>query len=137
MSNEKDTEIETKKLPEIAEKIQYYRRLKAYSQESLARNSDVNISSLKKYEAGYRNPKPDQLVKIAEALGISANYLIEPATETADDILALVQTLVEHAGLEITAERDENKKIIPDSIRMSFRDDEMNRVIAEYLDSED
>ena len=41
-----------------------------------------NSATIKKYEYGIRNPKPDQLLKIANALGISINLFMDFDIET-------------------------------------------------------
>lgn len=50
----------------IADKIKRYRKINNMSQEELSTLSGINVSTIKKYECGYRNPKPEQLVKIAK-----------------------------------------------------------------------
>ena len=58
------------------EKIKYFRNMRGISQETLGQLSGINSATIKKYEYGIRNPKPDQLLKIANALGISINIFI-------------------------------------------------------------
>ena len=53
------------------EKIRYYRNLRGMSQETLGELSGIHYATIKKYELGIRNPKPEQLLKISNALGIS------------------------------------------------------------------
>lgn len=55
------------------EKIKYFRNMRGISQDMLGQLSGINPATIKKYEYGIRNPKPDQLLKIANALGISIN----------------------------------------------------------------
>lgn len=55
------------------EKIRYYRNLRGMSQETLGELSGIHYATIKKYELGIRNPKPEQLLKISNALGISIN----------------------------------------------------------------
>ena len=59
------------------EKIKYFRNMRGISQETLGQLSGINSATIKKYEYGIRNPKPDQLLKIANALGISINIFIQ------------------------------------------------------------
>ena len=54
---------------EVSEKIKKFRKIKNISQEELALRSVINLSTIKKYECGLRNPKPEQLMKIATTLG--------------------------------------------------------------------
>ena len=59
------------------EKIKHFRNLRCISQETLGQLSGINSATIKKYEYGIRNPKPDQLLKIANALGISINVFMD------------------------------------------------------------
>lgn len=61
----------------IGEKIEYYRKQAELSQKKLAELSGISEVSIFKYENGQRNPKPEQLKKIAKALNISESLLIE------------------------------------------------------------
>ena len=54
----------------IGEKIKMYRRLRDFTQKELAEQSGVSEASIRKYEAGTRSPKKEQLKKLAAALGI-------------------------------------------------------------------
>ena len=46
------------------EKIKHFRNLRGISQETLGQLSGINSATIKKYEYGIRNPKPDQLLKL-------------------------------------------------------------------------
>ena len=118
---------------EIAEKIKKYRKVKNMSQEMLAEASGIHISMIKKYESGIRNPKPDQLLKIANALGISINALQFHKINTISDVITLLINLDEQTALNITGTKDESGKYIPDSIYLSFNDDKINTVLSKYL----
>lgn len=59
------------------EKIKHIRNLRGISQETLGQLSGINSATIKKYEYGIRNPKPGQLLKIANALGISINVFTD------------------------------------------------------------
>ena len=49
----------------VGKKIRAYREFRGYSQIQLAELSGINVGTIRKYELGIRNPKPDQLEKIA------------------------------------------------------------------------
>ena len=115
----------------VAEKIKYYRNIKKMSQDELAEASGINVSTIKKYECSIRNPKPDQLQKIATALGISVNAFIS------NDILFLLMKLERQANLNITGNKDENGKFDANSITLSFSDSQINNLLAEYLELKD
>ena len=57
----------------IGKKIRAYREFRGYSQIQLAELSGINVGTIRKYELGIRNPKPDQLEKIATALGLNVS----------------------------------------------------------------
>lgn len=118
---------------DIANKIKRFRKIKKMSQEDLAQISGINISTIKKYESGYRNPKPDQILKIANALGVSINALMSYDITSLSDVLCLIIKLHQEAGLQIDGEKDADGKYNSDTIRMSFSESDINRLIAQYL----
>ena len=70
----------------------------------------LKVSTIKKYECSIRYPKPDQLQKIATALGISVNAFISNDIESVNDILFLLMKLERQANLNITGNKDKNGK---------------------------
>ena len=50
-----------------------FREFRGYSQIQLAELSGINVGTIRKYELGIRNPKPDQLEKIATALRLNVS----------------------------------------------------------------
>ena len=74
----------------IGEKIKTYRKLKNMTQEDLSKESDLYVSTIKKYETGERKPKPDQLQKIADALGVSVTVFLDFNINTISDVLSLI-----------------------------------------------
>ena len=121
----------------IAEKIKYYRNIKKMSQDELAEASGINVSTIKKYECSIRNPKPDQLQKIATALGISVNAFISNDIESVNDVLFLLMKLERHSKLNINGIKDENGKYNANSINLTFSDDQINNILADYLNLKD
>ena len=49
-----------------------------------------NKGKIRKYEFGIRNPKPDQLEKIATALGLNVSVFLDFNIETVGDVLSLL-----------------------------------------------
>ena len=92
------------------EKIKHFRNLRGISQETLGQLSGINSATIKKYEYGIRNPKPDQLMKIANALGISINVF-----------------------MDFEAEKDEDGSIIPSTIKISFKNSLLNHKLGVYM----
>ena len=92
------------------EKIKHFRNLRGISQERLGQLSGINSATIKKYEYGIRNPKPDQLMKIANALGISI-----------------------YVFMDFEAEKDEDGSCIPSTIKISFKNSLLNHKLGVYM----
>lgn len=86
-------------------KIKYYRNIRGISQEMLGNLSGINPATIKKYEYGIRNPKPDQLLKITNALGISINLFMDFDIETVSDVLSLLFKLDEQVDMKFEVEK--------------------------------
>ncbi|WP_195267505.1 helix-turn-helix transcriptional regulator [Eubacterium sp. 1001713B170207_170306_E7] len=61
----------------LGEKIRLLRNRKFLTQAKLAEKADVSLNSLQKYESGESTPKIENITKIATALEIDINTLIE------------------------------------------------------------
>lgn len=72
------------------EKIKYFRLARNMTQEQLAQEADISFSTLRKYEANERNPKYEQLSKIAAALEISVNIFMDFDIESVSDLLSIL-----------------------------------------------
>lgn len=117
----------------IGEKIKYYRNIRGISQEMLGNLSGINPATIKKYEYGIRNPKPDQLLKITNALGISINLFMDFDIETVSDVLSLLFKLDEQVDMNFDAEKDENGEFIPSTVKLSFQNAAINKKLCTYL----
>lgn len=118
----------------IGNKIQSYRKLKGMTQSELSKSSGIYLSTIKKYENGERNPKPDQLRKIAEALGISITVFLDFDINTISDVLSIVMKLDEQTPFSITAEIGNDGRYDPNSVSFSFDDIRINESICSYLE---
>ena len=74
----------------VGEKIKTFRNIRGISQNMLGQLAGIDGTTIRKYELGSRNPKPDQLLKIANALGVSINVFTDFDIETASDVLTLL-----------------------------------------------
>ena len=108
------------------EKIKHFRNLRGISQETLGQLSGINSATIKKYEYGIRNPKPDQLMKIANALGISINVFMDFDIETVSDVLSLLLKMDEQLDMDFEAEKDEDGSFIPSTIKIFFKNSLLN-----------
>jgi len=119
------------------EKIRYYRNAINMSLEELGKLSGIYPDTIKKYEHGQRNPKPDQLKKIAWALGISVYFLMDLEIETISDVLAILYHLDRQVDMVVDGKRDEGHLLIPGTVSFRFTNTDLSRYIAEAVDTRD
>lgn len=115
----------------IGEKIQFYRKANKLTQKQLSQLSGVSEISIRKYEAGDRIPKTEQLKKIADVLDIGGNELLEVKldavkVETVGDAMTLFYLLKEKLGMDIAFKLTPQGAIDPDSIFIHFKNDKIN-----------
>ena len=72
-------------------------------------------------------------MKIANALGISINALYSHDINTVSDVITLLMKLHEQTALNIAGDKNEAGDYIPESIRLSFDDDNINKALVQYL----
>ncbi len=65
------------------ERLLQLRKQKNLSQTELGKEVDVHYSHIGRYERGISRPSADTLKKLANALGVSGDYLIEGTLEEA------------------------------------------------------
>lgn len=121
----------------IAEKIKMYRNIKCMTQKQLSINSGISEIGIRKYEGGDRNPKLEQLIKIAEALDIDKNLLIDsaPVTKpsTVGDVISIILELKSLNILDIKYELDKNNKVSENSISLIFKNNDVNDSIKQLI----
>lgn len=121
----------------IGSRIQKYRKLQNITQDELSKRSGIYLSTIKKYESGERNPKPDQLQKISEALGVSITVFLDFDINTVSDVISLIMKLDEQSSLKISADKDAHGTFVPDTVRLAFDDPQINDAICAYLECKD
>ena len=117
----------------IAEKMKLYRKLRGMTAEELSNSSGIDYSQIRRYEAGQRNPKFEQLQSIATALGVGVTEFIEFKMDIAGEIVSLLAKLDEQTCIQWSGKKDKNGDYIPSSIKISFDDDSINEAIAAYM----
>lgn len=118
----------------VSKKIKQYREMRGLSQKMLGELCGINESTIRKYELGLRNPKPDQLIKIADALCVSVNLFMDIKVETDSDVISLILSLDEQVDLEFIGEKDENNRIIPETLALRFTHPSINERLAKWAD---
>jgi transcriptional regulator with XRE-family HTH domain len=58
------------------ERLREWRLKRGLTQEALARKADVPTPSVSHFETGHRFPNAESLRRLADALGVSADYLL-------------------------------------------------------------
>lgn len=117
----------------IGEKIKYFRTLHGFTQDQLVQATGLSISTLQKYESDERKPKPEQLLKISQALGISINIFMDFDIHTVSDLLSLIFKMNEQLDLKFNAEKDANGNIRPDTLNLSFGNPLINQKLSTYV----
>lgn len=108
----------------LARTIKKYRKARKLAMEQLSEKSGINLSTLKKYETDNRNPKLEQLSKIAEALEVSVFEFLDIAVKSVNDIISLVNKM--NIATDIDWDIDNDKVCI------SFKNKEINNCLKEY-----
>ena len=103
----------------VGEKIKYFRTMHGFTQEQLVQATGLSISTLQKYESDERKPKPEQLLKISQALGISINIFMDFDIHTVSDLLSLIFKMNEQLDLNFDSQKDTSGNIIPDTLTLS------------------
>lgn len=118
----------------IGEKIKFYRTEAELSQKKLGELAGgINEVTIRKYEAGDRNPKIEQLQKIATALNISIYEFIDFDVTTVSDALSLLFKLDNLDAMNINYQETTDGIITPETISITFSDPYILVNLAQYL----
>lgn len=114
---------------------------KGITQKELALRSGVSEISIRKYEASERNPKYEQLQKIATALEIPPSILTgvpmeTVALETVGDFISTLWALEERACMEFSYSLLDDGTVDGDTITASFNNPALKSMLARMLNTE-
>lgn len=121
------------RLLHYAETMKKYRKIRNMSQEELSASSGINVSTIKKYETGYRNPKYEQLKKISDALGININCFYDNSINTVGELISIIASIADHSDMIISGDKDSEGNYIEESIKISFNNPEINKALSKYM----
>ena len=82
-------------------KIKLIRTFRGLTQKELGEACGIHEVAIRKYELGKNLPKPEQLRKIADALGVNVNSLMELDIEADGDVLPLLFAIDEAFDISI------------------------------------
>lgn len=105
----------------IGEKIKKYRKMSELTQQELAVYCDINVATIKKYELGQRNPKPEQIAKIAKGLSVNPLIFYDFEIKTLGDVMSLLFLISDITEMEIEVIEAEDEEVFPD-IKINFKD---------------
>ena len=117
------------------EKIKYFRLARNMTQEQLAQEAEISFSTLRKYEANERNPKYEQLLKIASALEISVNIFMDFDIQTISDLLSILFKMENQADLKINTMQELDAASSEDALFLHFQNNYINQVLKTYYSS--
>lgn len=122
----------------IGEKIKCFRTMKNMTQKSLGEIAGIGEATIRKYELGIRNPKPAQLKKIALALDIGENFLLDIPFSSLDiatvgDAMALLLLLENRLGMTYTAPTDGSGNVDLSKLAIHFENEKVNELLARWI----
>ena len=112
--------------------IKYFRLARNMTQEQLAQDAEISFSTLRKYEANERNPKYEQLSKIADALGISVNLFMDFKIQSVSDLFSILFKMEGQADLEIATSKDLAAYLSEDVLFLHFKNEYINHILSNY-----
>ena len=101
----------------IAERIRFTRQQQKLSQAELAAQAGISSKSLSRYELGTSIPPADNLMDIANALGVSADYLLN-----AEEVQVKDKDLFKKFEVIQSMEDTETKNMILKFLDLAIRD---------------
>lgn len=114
------------------EKIKTFRNIREISQNMLSKLVGIDGTTIRKYELGSRNSKPNQLLKISNALGVNINVFTDFDIKTASDVLTLLFKMDEQLDMEISRDNDADGNLIPKTIYIRFKHPVINDQLAKF-----
>ena len=118
---------------EIGNRIRHYRTLRGMTQEELASLTGIHVVLIRRYEAGDRKPKFEQLQVIADALGIGVTEFIELRFEKVSDVSSLILQMESQNLLKISGKRDKKGNCAPSSVSITFENKSLAEAFARYV----
>jgi transcriptional regulator with XRE-family HTH domain len=119
----------------IGERIKFFRERRSLTQKQLGSVAGIIEETIRKYEIGQRNPKPNQLKKIADALGMTVYALSGFDIETDADVVSMILAIDEKVGIKFEGDTDKDNKIKPKTLTLHIDDYSVNEALARWADA--
>ena len=116
----------------LGKRIKLYRQKENLSQEQLAALSHIAVSTIRKYESDERNPKDEQLEKLAHALHTSTAALKGIRIESIEDALPALYVAGNWGDIQFVGKKDKNGNYIKDSLYFRFNNKELMNFLSEW-----
>ena len=116
----------------LGKRIKKYRQDAFLSQEQLADLSHIAVSTIRKYESDERNPKEEQLEKLAHALHTSTAALKGLSIESIEDALPALYVAGNWGDIQFIGKKDESGNYIKDSLYFRFNNEELMNFLVEW-----
>ena len=115
----------------VGEKIRYYREKEGLSTIQLATSAGLPVDNIRKYESGARNPKIEPLKKIATALGININTLLDVELKTPADVAPYLLRIGQSCGIEFIGNKNKDG-LYSNDISIRFKDQYIQEFLARW-----
>ena len=69
----------------LSENLKKARKIKGYTAQHMAESLGVGIRNYRKYESGHTSPTLEGLVKIADLLDVTTDYLLSRHNKSSED----------------------------------------------------
>jgi transcriptional regulator with XRE-family HTH domain len=116
----------------IGKRIRFFRERRGLTQKQLGEEAGIIEATVRKYEIGQRNPKPDQIKLIADALCVTPNALSPVEIETDADIISLILAIDDRIGITFDGKKDSKGHIYPKTLTLHIDDLFVNDALARY-----
>lgn len=119
---------------EIGDKIRSFRGLRGLTQEQLGKLSGINGGTIRKYELGIRNPKQEQLIKIANGLGIGVSVFYEFDLETLGDVATILFLIDDNTPIKFVGDKGPDGNYRSGNVSIQFENSMLNLFLGEWAD---
>lgn len=114
----------------VGKKIRAYREFMGLSQVQLAELSGINVGTIRKYELGIRNPKPQQLEKIAKAMHLNYSVFLDFNIETVGDVFSLLFAIDKAVDLSLSTVPSDNGD--SDMVTLTFKNEYLQKTLKTW-----